>query len=381
MTMLDWLIVGAGVHGLHVAACLRRRGATVRMLDPHPRPLCEWDRRAENLAMSHLRSPLDQDIGVDQLSLHHFADSLPKLEPGTFAGPCRAPSVALFRRHVEWVRGRFGLDALLERGVAQRVDFVEGGVRVESERGSLRARRVVLALGQAPIRAPAWAEAVGGSALHVFDPRFDSSLPDGPAVVVGGGLSAVQLALRWARAKPGATTLVCRRLPPVAELDVASRWSRPRWSWRFAGFSLAGRAAVLDSEIRHGSVPPRVAARLARAQRRGRLRVVCGEVTGARELGGERALWLGRGDTLRCRRLGLATGFERDFDGVPLLDDLAQGFGLARGPRAAPVLDDALRWHPRIHVVGAAACLSLGPFAANIAGARLAGARLGSVAS
>ena len=47
--------------------------------------------RAEVLAMSHLRSPLDQDIDVEQLSLHHFAEAQPRLQPGSFAGPCRAP--------------------------------------------------------------------------------------------------------------------------------------------------------------------------------------------------------------------------------------------------------------------------------------------------
>ena len=174
--MLDWLIIGAGVHGLHAAACLRRRGATLRMLDPHPRPLAEWDRRAEVLAMSHLRSPLDHDIDVEQLSLHHYAEAQPELAPGAFAGPCRAPSVALFRRHVEWIRSRLGLDSLLERGVAQTIELVEGGVRVESERGSLTARRLILAIGRSQTHVPAWAGALGGAALVGFSFYLDSRI-------------------------------------------------------------------------------------------------------------------------------------------------------------------------------------------------------------
>lgn len=331
--------------------------------------------------MSHLRSPLDHDIDVVQLSLHHFAEALPRLEPGSFAGPCRAPSVGLFRRHVETIRARFGLDDLLERGVARRIESVEGGLRVETERGSLCARRVIVAIGRPLLQVPAWAEPLGGPALHVFDPTFDPEPPQGPLVVVGGGLSAVQLALRWARVRPGATTLVARRPPPVAELDAPIRWSRPSWSWRFAGFPLAGRVGILDSEERRGSIPPRVAARLTRAQRRGRLRLVFGEVTGVREQAGEFELSIEHGPSLACRRLALATGFARGFEGVPLLDTIAQTFGLARGPRAAPLLDGALRWHPRIHVIGAAASLSLGPLAANIAGARLASARLEQLAA
>ena len=331
--------------------------------------------------MSHLRSPLDHDIDVEQLSLHHFAEAQPRLEPGSFAGPCRAPSVALFRRHVETIRARFGLDALLERGVARSIEQVEGGLRVETARGTLCARRVIVAIGRPKLQLPAWAASIGGAALHVFDPRFEPEPPEGPLTIVGGGLSAVQLALRWARARPGATTLICRRPPPVAELDAPTRWSRPSWSWRFAGFPLAGRMGILDSEERRGSIPPRFAARLARAQRRGSLRLVLGELTGVREQADGLVLSTDQGEEQRCRRLALATGFARGFEGVPLLDALAQTFGLARGPRATPLLDGALRWHPRIHVIGAAACLSLGPLAANIAGARLASARLEQVAS
>lgn len=381
MKPLDWLIIGAGVHGLHVAASLRRHGASLRLLDPHPRPLAQWDRRAEALAMTHLRSPIDQDLDVVELSLHHFAEAQPRLEPGLFAGPCRAPSVELFRRHVEWVRARLELDALLERGTATGLELVADGVRVHSDRGDLVARRVILAIGRPRTCVPAWAEPLGGAVLHVFDPEFDRAAPSGPAVVVGGGLSAVQLALHWARAQPGATTLICRRPPTIAELDAAPRWARPRWSWRFAGLSLSGRVAVLEAEIRRGSVPARLAARLDRAQRRGSLRIVFGEVADAWRDGDEQVLMLGDRSTLRCRRLALATGFAPGFDRVPLLDEIAEQLGLARGPLATPLLDDVLRWHPQIHVVGAAARLSLGPLAANIAGARLAAARLARLAA
>lgn len=379
--MLDWLIIGAGVHGLHVAASLRRHGSTLRLLDPHPRPLAEWDRRAEALAMTHLRSPLAQDLDVEELSLHHFAEAQPRPEPGRFAGPCRAPSLELFRSHVEWIRARLSLDALLERGTATRLELVDGGVRVESDRGSLVARRVLLAVGHPHTCVPAWAQALGGSALHVFEPSFDRSLPTGSAVVVGGGLSAVQLALHWARARPGTTTLVCRRPPPIAEFDAAPRWARPRWSWRFAAIPLAGRLAVLDAETRRGSIPPRVAARLARAQRRGSLRIVIDEIADARRDGAELVLTLGHHDTLRCHRLALATGFTPSFERVPLLDTVAEALGLERGPLSLPLLDERLRWHPRIHVVGSAARLSLGPLAANIAGARLAALRLDGLAA
>ena len=43
MTALDWLILGGGVHGMHLAHTLRRRGRVpadrLRVLDPHDEPL------------------------------------------------------------------------------------------------------------------------------------------------------------------------------------------------------------------------------------------------------------------------------------------------------------------------------------------------------
>jgi hypothetical protein len=44
--------------------------------------------------------------------------------------------------------------------------------------------------------------------------------------------------------------------------------------------------------------------------------------------------------------------------------------------RGYPIVDKALRWHPRIHVTGPLAELELGPAARNIVGARMTAERL-----
>jgi cation diffusion facilitator CzcD-associated flavoprotein CzcO len=374
--MLDWIIIGAGVHGLHLAAALVGRGDSVRLVDPHPRPLAAWDRRADALSMSHLRSPIDHDLDVAQLSLHHFAEAQPRLEPGSFAGPCRSPALGLFRRHVEWVRARLGLDPLLLQATAHAIELGHATTRVETDRGSLRARRVVLALGRPRLEVPRWAEAIGGTSLHVLESGFDPQPGPGPVVIVGGGLSAIQLALEWARVRPGQVTLVCRRSPKIAELDVAPRWARPSWSQRFAALPIVGRWAVRAREIRRASVPRRSAERLARARRSGTLRVVIGEVVDAAPRAPGLLVELADQSTIACRRVALATGHAPGFEQIPLFEQLIGEHGLPVDQLGTPVLDEQLRWHPRIHVAGAAARLSLGPPAANIAGARLAAQRL-----
>jgi hypothetical protein len=54
--MLDWLIVGGGVHGTHLAHVLvNALGVArdrLRVLDPHPQPLAQWDRLTANVGMA-----------------------------------------------------------------------------------------------------------------------------------------------------------------------------------------------------------------------------------------------------------------------------------------------------------------------------------------
>ena len=59
-----------------------------------------------------------------------------------------------------------------------------------------------------------------------------------------------------------------------------------------------------------------------------------------------------------------------------MIDRLIEDFELPCASCGYPIVDDWLRWHPRIHVSGPLAELELGPVSRNIAGARRAGDRL-----
>ena len=81
--MLEWLIIGGGVHGTHLSHLLVH-GAGVpddrlRVLDPHPEPLAVWRRHTARCGMRHLRSPATHHIDLPILSLYRFAQERPSL--------------------------------------------------------------------------------------------------------------------------------------------------------------------------------------------------------------------------------------------------------------------------------------------------------------
>ena len=87
-------------------------------------------------------------------------------------------------------------------------------------------------------------------------------------------------------------------------------------------------------------------------------------------------LRLANGEELAVDRVLLATGFVPERPGGALVDDLIASASLPCAQCGFPVVDTALRWHPRIFVTGPLAELELGPASRNIAGARRAGDRI-----
>lgn len=78
-------------------------------------------------------------------------------------------------------------------------------------------------------------------------------------------------------------------------------------------------------------------------------------------------------------RIVLATGFGPGAP-APWLGNLADELDLPRAACGFPIVDPSLAWAPGLHLAGALGELELGPFARNLAGARLAAARLLEVA-
>lgn len=386
--MLDWLIIGGGVHGTHLSRVLTQRGgvapARLRVLDPHSEPLARWNACAHNTGMTFLRSPAAHNIDVQPADLHHFAEY--EVKEARYTRPYHRPSTELFRRHCDAVIDRGGLRALRINGSARRLACVNAAVRVETDHGELQARRVVLALGagEAPSW-PDWARALRRSAPiieHVFDPRYtrDPGAQWQHLVVIGGGITAAQTAITLARSRPGTVTLLMRHAPRVAQFDSDVCWIGERCLRHFRSTTSPEFRRQIIRRARHrGSMPPDVHKQLQNAERRGQLRVLRGEV----------CRWdldpLGRGALLHLQpaaaplavdRVLLATGFEQTRPGAAWLDQTVAELGLRCGACGYPIVDSLLRWHPQIHVTGPLAELEIGPVSRNIIGARLAALRL-----
>ena len=288
---LDWLIIGGGIHGVHIAARLLGESGVaperLRIVDPGDRLLAHWRSCAATTGMTHLRSPGVHHLDLDPFSLLHFAGKRKKRKhrkTGLFAPPYDRPALALFNAHCDRVVETFGLANLHIQDRATKCSVDRDGVGVQLSSGrEIAAQHLVLAIGASEQPEwPDWAPRSHARVHHVFEPGFDGWPSSSETVVViGGGISAGQVALRLAT---------------------------------------------------HSG--------------------------------------------LEAERVLLATGFASTRPGGSMVDALIASASLPCAHCGYPIVDSALRWHPRIHVSGPLAELELGPASRNIAGARLAGDRL-----
>ncbi len=396
MEELDCLIVGGGPHGVHIAARLLEAEvvdpARLRIVDPADALLSTWRRCTHATGMTHLRSPSVHHLDPDPWSLKRMAGKRRHRAAKVFIPPYDRPSLELFERHSDGVIARFGLASLHTRARARRCRPQRDGVLVDLDDGQeLATRRVVLALGASEQPAwPVWAPRGDARVQHIFAPELqsDAEFTSERIAVVGGGISAAQVALRLV-ARGHRVTLVARHAQREAQFDSDPGWLGPRFMVGFAREKDLDRRREIITKARHrGSVPPEVARALASASSSSpgapglrRLEAAIESL----ELGPGGAgvsLRLAGGALLELDRVILATGFALHRPGGALVDDLVLHGGLPCARCGYPIVDTGLRWHPRIHVSGPLAELELGPAARNISGARRAGERiLGALAN
>jgi len=385
---LEWLIIGGGVHGVHLAVSLLGKAEisrdSLRILDPAPALMSQWKRRAANTGMKHLRSPGVHHLDLDPWSLLHFGGANPRGRGGArglFARPYNRPATALFGKHCDHLIEGHGLSELHIKDAATNIDLSCDQVSVTLTSGAvLTARRIILAIGNgsAPFW-PEWARTLrraGKHVHHVFEQGFElepSACPERVAVV-GAGISGAQIALRLAKAGKQ-VTLVARRTPPRHDFDSDPGWVGPKNMKRFAANPDPNARREMIHRARHrGSLPPDVDRPLKLAIQAGTVRIMLGEPHPAPA---ESGIALAVGDqTVHADALILATGFETRRPGGELLDELIATHELPCASCGYPVVDAHLRWHPSVFVTGPLAELELGPVSRNIAGARRAAERI-----
>ena len=398
---LDWLVVGGGVHGVHLAARLVGEAgvapARLGILDPEERLLGCWRTFTAVTGMSHLRSPGVHHLDLEPFSLIRFAGQRRNRKPGLLRGRYKLPALELFNAHSDRVIERYGLADTHVRDRAERLEPRADHVRVITRRGrEIEARRVVLAISAGGQPAwPAWAPRETPYVHHVFGRGPNEPAPpldgDDCLLVVGGGISAAQVALRFV-AQGRKVCLVVRHPLRVHAFDSDPGWLGPKLMPIFRRERRPDHRRRILYEARHrGSVTSEVHRALRAAQATGQLQIRQSAVSNLSISDGAIRLMLASGPeksgpetsgpetsqtVIEGSRLYLATGFALRRPGGALIDRLVEDFDLPCAACGYPIVDDWLRWHPRIHVSGPLAELELGPVSRNIAGARRAGNRL-----
>jgi len=381
---LSWLIIGGGIHGVHLATRLIGEAGVpvecVRILDPGERLLVRWRACTTVTGMKHLRSPSVHHLGVETSSLSRFSGQRRNRKPGLFAYPYDRPALALFDAHCDRLIADHALDSIHVRGRAIECRFDSDTVVTKTSTGqTLRAKKVVLALGATDqLEWPSWARIDDPRVAHIFDAGFAyPSVPtDKPIAVVGGGISAAQVALRL-HADGHKVHLVSRHELREHQFDSAPGWQGPKFMARFnRETSVKQRRQLIATARNKGSLPPDVRATLRREIKAGNIVWHNAEVNALDVDDRKLTLSISGNEQLNVDRILLATGFTSQRPGGAMLDAFIQSESLPCAPCGYPIVDTALRWHPNVYVTGPLAELELGPVARNIAGARRAGDRL-----
>ncbi|WP_245202526.1 FAD/NAD(P)-binding protein [Halorubrum alkaliphilum] len=384
----DCVILGGGIHGTHLAGRLIEDAGVdrhaVAVVDPNDRLLSSFRRKANAIGMDALRSTYVQHVGTEPFSLESFAEATGRedeLRP-TVDYPDR-PSLDLFLDHADRFIDSNGLDSLHRQARVERIERgTNGELQLETSTGRMDTAACVLAIGHGGRnRVPDWARGVDGID-HVwgdFDPEADATR----TIVVGGGITAVQLACVLSERE--SVTMVSRH-PLEWEVSEAD----PPWlNWnhierelhQYPRASKARLDAVRDAG-HSATVPPYLYEPLDAQIGDGRLRLLEGDIETATTTEGGVALRLQDGEVLKGDRVVCATGFEPAFQ-QPFTDRLAADLDLARGYRGLPMLiDETLAWETTdgaalpLYVSGALALGVVGPYAPNIPGAKRAADRI-----
>ena len=201
----------------------------------------------------------------------HFAGRRKKrkrLKKRLFASPFDRPALALFNAHCDQVVESFGLAKIHIQDRAEKCVVRRDGIDVELSSGSeVAVERLVLAVGAGEQPEwPEWAPRDHDRIHHVFEPGFDDWPSSGEsAVVIGGGISAVQVALRLME-KGHRVHIVSRHALRRHQFDSDPGWLGPKFMERFRRERDFDRRRALIAQARHrGSVPPDVWRALRRA--------------------------------------------------------------------------------------------------------------------
>lgn len=382
--MLDWLVIGGGIHGTHLAHVLVNQygfsADAVRILDPHEKLLAAWTKRTANTGMRYLRSPRVHHIDIDYRSLEYFAQEHQLNSSEFWINPYHRPSYVLFQKHCQHVIETYQLDQLHIQGQALSLHRVKDGWCVDTANDRLTSRRVLLATGRQSLLSPDWAERLmeqEAPIQHVLDMTFDTQqISQGATIaVIGGGISGGQIALKLMDNHE--VTLVTRQTLRHRDFDSSPCWLGPACMKSFGKADYARRRWMIGEARHTGTLARDIHTELKTAIKTKQLNhrqetVLSAEMTTDNRI----TLKLSDGSICIVDHVILATGLKSVTPEQTWLADTMKRYQLRVAECGYPILDRTLCWAEGLYASGSLAELELGPSSTNIAGARATGKRL-----
>lgn len=365
--------------------------AGLRIVDPHECLAAMWTRLTDRVGMRYLRSPSVHHIDIEPSALRSFAyDAIPNRRTleAEFLGPYSRPSLRLFQCHLQEVLRRNRLADIHVHGAANRLERIPGGWRVHSSAEVLDTERVALCLGlSAQPSWPEWAQRAhtqGLAVSHVFAPSYAQPRAGSRVAVIGGGITAGQLALRLISELACRVTLLSRHPLRAHEFDADPGWMGPKYLAAFhATADLTKRRQLIRMARQRGTMPHEVLRSVNGAAASGSLTLSIGSVESVRAAGdswhsGAPALELSLagGASIAVDQVVLCTGYDTHRPGGSLVSQLIDQYAPPLAPCGYPAVPPSLEWLPGLFVTGALAELELGPVARNLIGARTAASRI-----
>ncbi len=386
MEELDLAIVGAGPQALTLLSYIDEHGpknmlARTRVFDTADW-LAAWHRQFATYKIPMLRSACVHHPDPDPYGLIRFARQEGRSDE--FFGRIGRPSTELFADYCNSLLDERGLREL--RTPAKVTDvrpLASGGAEIVTAGGTWRAKRVVLATNPVRPVVPPW---LGNAwARHGREPGAMHSKDwtaerhgEGPVVVVGGGLTAAQIAAAHAEAGDPVTWLT-RRLIKERDLDVEPLWLGEHLGKFHAVPDPKARVSMARKARGGGSIPAHERNELCSLIDSGKIEHLSSPVDGLQRTGDGWKLTVrhqGRIKVLPAANVICATGSRTHVRYESLLRR-CRSERPTRRAAGHPHLNRDLSWSDTsIHLMGPLALAQVGPACRTVIGARIASERV-----
>lgn len=270
---VPWLIVGGGIHGVHISARLIGSGVIcsskdVCIVDGHDALLESWKCRTKNTGMKYLRSSVGYHLDMNEDSLRSFYQeestngkmgdggkgrqkkqkfSNSKTKHQSFSKDYERPMLDFFNDHCDAVITKYHLDQIHTKGFVQKIepydDHVKAHVLMTDSGKTIEyhANHIVLAMGNDDLSYPDWVDEPDwkhGFVKHLLDDKFvdnsasfqslTSNNGNYNVAIVGGGITACHKALELCHKKLGKVHLISRHPTKEQQFDTHQDWMMDR---------------------------------------------------------------------------------------------------------------------------------------------------------